>query len=71
MMIVRSAPSLTVFVPGWDLHKARIILSPLFVKRPSLRSGWADAAKLMRERGEDRLIGGVTPTRFDDEEWEW
>ncbi len=35
------------------------------------RSGWADAAKLMRNRGEDRLIGGVMPTHFDDEEWEW
>jgi antitoxin MazE len=35
------------------------------------RSGWADAAKLMRERGEDRLIGDVTPSRFDNEEWEW
>ncbi len=33
------------------------------------RSGWAEAAKRMRRRGEDRLLEEPTPTRFDDEEW--
>jgi len=35
------------------------------------RPGWAAAAKRMRARGEDRSLDGPTPTRFDQEEWEW
>ena len=35
------------------------------------RSGWADAARRMRERNDDRLRDPLTPTRFDEEEWEW
>jgi len=38
-------------------------------KRP--REGWAEAAKLLRERGDDRLIDAPTSTRFDEKEWEW
>jgi len=25
----------------------------------------------MRAEGEDKLIDGLAPTRFDTEEWEW
>lgn len=39
------------------------------VRRP--RSGWAAAARHMRERNEDRLLDAPTPTRFDAEEWRW
>jgi len=39
------------------------------VKTP--RSGWADAARKMRQREDDRLLDPLIPTRFDDEEWEW
>ena len=35
------------------------------------RAGWAQAAKEMHERDEDRLVPPTTPTRFDEEEWEW
>ncbi|HEV8643362.1 MAG TPA: AbrB/MazE/SpoVT family DNA-binding domain-containing protein [Methylomirabilota bacterium] len=35
------------------------------------RSGWAEAAKRMRQRAEDRLVAGPTPTRFDDKDWKW
>jgi antitoxin MazE len=35
------------------------------------RAGWAAAAKAMRAAAADRLIDPSTPTRFDDEEWEW
>ncbi len=35
------------------------------------RHGWSEAAKQLREREEDRLVDGPTPTRFDDEEWRW
>ncbi|MGO9567280.1 MAG: AbrB/MazE/SpoVT family DNA-binding domain-containing protein [Desulfomonilaceae bacterium] len=35
------------------------------------RSGWADAAKRMRESDEDLLLDPPTPTSFDEREWEW
>jgi antitoxin MazE len=39
------------------------------IRRP--RAGWAEAAQLMRQRGEDHLIDAPTATQFDDEEWVW
>lgn len=39
------------------------------VRRP--RSGWAAAAKRMRDRGDDRLLDEAIATKFDREEWEW
>ncbi len=38
-------------------------------RRP--RAGWADAARLMRERNDDRLDPGGNRTRFERAEWEW
>ena len=35
------------------------------------RFGWAEAAKAMHARGEDRLLDENTSTRFDDETWQW
>jgi antitoxin MazE len=35
------------------------------------RSGWAEAAKRLRQRDKDLLLDPPTPTRFDDKEWEW
>lgn len=35
------------------------------------RAGWADAARAARERNEDAMLDEPTPTRFDEEEWEW
>lgn len=35
------------------------------------RSGWAEAAKLAHERGDDGLLDEPTPTQFDETEWEW
>lgn len=43
----------------------RILIS----KTAKPRAGWAEAARRMRERGEERLIDPPTPTRFDKEEW--
>lgn len=37
----------------------------------SAREGWAEEARAMAERGEDRLLDPEVPTAFDDEEWEW
>jgi len=35
------------------------------------RAGWREAAQRLRDRNEDRLLESPTPTRFDEEEWEW
>jgi antitoxin MazE len=35
------------------------------------RAKWAEAAKLLHERGGDRLLDEPTPTQFDETEWEW
>lgn len=35
------------------------------------RADWAEAAKLVHERGEDGLLDEPTPTRFDESEWAW
>ena len=44
-----------------------IVITP--ASRP--RAGWSEAAQRLRNRNEDRLLDPPTPTRFDDEEWEW
>jgi antitoxin MazE len=38
---------------------------------PRPRAGWAEAAKLVRSRDDDRMLDEPTSTRFDDEEWKW
>ena len=38
---------------------------------PQPRAGWAEAAKEMRTKGDDRLIDEPLPTEFDREEWQW
>jgi antitoxin MazE len=35
------------------------------------REGCAEAARLMRQRDEDRLLDDPVGRRFDNEEWEW
>ena len=35
------------------------------------RAGWAEAAKAMHARGEDRLLDEPSGTRFDDDDWQW
>mgnify|MGYP001295974741 CR=1 FL=1 len=43
----------------------------IIARATSARSGWADAARRMSQRDEDRLLDAPTPTDFDKEEWEW
>jgi antitoxin MazE len=38
-------------------------------KRP--RVGWAEAAKQMRQAGDDGLLDAAIPTEFDEQEWRW
>ena len=49
------------------VREGAIIISP--ANGP--RDGWAEAAKQLRERQEDGLVDDLTPTRFDDDEWQW
>jgi len=35
------------------------------------RSGWADAARQIREHGQDGLLNEPTSTEFDEKEWRW
>ena len=43
----------------------------VIARSASARSGWADAARQMRQHAEDRLLDSPTPTRFDEKEWQW
>jgi antitoxin MazE len=43
----------------------------IIARATSARSGWADAARQMRQRDEDRLLDAPTPTHFDEKEWQW
>jgi antitoxin MazE len=35
------------------------------------REGWAKRFKELAQRGADEPLDPYTPTRFDEEEWEW
>ena len=35
------------------------------------RAGWADAAKTMHARGDDRLLDAATANQFDEKDWQW
>jgi len=35
------------------------------------RAGWAEAAEMVRERGEDGLLDEPVATTFDESEWTW
>ena len=52
-----------------ELHAEPGRLVVQATRRP--RTGWAKAARAMRERAHDALLDEPTPTRFDREEWEW
>ena len=43
----------------------------VIARATSARSGWADAARQMRQRDEDLLLDPLVPTLFDEKEWEW
>jgi len=50
-----------------SVEEGRLVVKPI----PKVREGWAEAAQLMAERGEDALIDPEVPTVFDEEEWDW
>ncbi len=50
-----------------QVRDGAIIIRPL--RAP--RSGWEDAARVLRENSGDYLLDSPVPTRFDEGEWEW
>ncbi|MPZ14820.1 MAG: AbrB/MazE/SpoVT family DNA-binding domain-containing protein [Chloroflexi bacterium] len=50
-----------------SVEEGRLIVHPV----RGVREGWAEAARAMAERGDDRLLEPETPTAFDASEWEW
>ncbi len=50
-----------------DVRDGAVVIA----RAPSARSGWADEARQMRQRGEDLLLDPPVPTLFDEKEWEW
>ena len=50
----------------------RIVEAGILIEgSPDARVGWDEAARRVRERGDDRLIDEVVPTEFDQTEWTW
>lgn len=43
----------------------------VIARATSARSGWADAARQMRQRNDDLLLDPPVPTLFDEKEREW
>ena len=35
------------------------------------RAGWAEQLRAMAAAGDDKMLDEPTPTKFDEEEWEW
>ena len=50
-----------------QVREGAVVIRPLHAPR----SGWEEAAKALRGSLEDGLLDAPTPTRFDEDEWEW
>ena len=50
-----------------DVREGRLVVTPT----KQARSGGADAAREMKERGKGGVLGAYVPTRFDAQEWTW
>lgn len=50
----------------------RVQEGAIVIARAALpRSGWAEAARRLRQCDEDVLLDPPTRTRFDEKEWKW
>ena len=50
----------------------RVVESGILIERVySPRAGWREAARELRERGEDGLLDEPVASDFDISEWEW
>ena len=50
-----------------DVRDGAVVIA----RATSARSGWADAARQMRQRNDDLLLDAPVLTFFDEKEWEW
>ncbi len=50
-----------------EVREGTVVITPLSLPR----DGWAEAARLLREREEDHLRDEPTATQFDRKEWRW
>jgi antitoxin MazE len=78
--IVRVGNSRGIRVPKAQLDQAQLPEEVELYAQPGRlvvrgakhpRTGWAEAARLMRERAQDQLLDEPTATHFDQEEWVW
>jgi antitoxin MazE len=78
--IVRIGNSKGIRIPKTLLQEAQLkdavditVENGALVVRPvrKVREGWAEAARLMHERGEDKPLYGYVPREFDEHEWDW
>ena len=78
--IVQIGNSRVIWLPEWIFVEAQLTdeveleaePGQIVIRRGNRpRSGWAVAARKMRERDEDQLLDPATPTQFDEKEWKW
>ena len=50
-----------------EIRDGELVISP----SERLRDGWAESARVLAERGEDKLLDPILPTDFDEQEWQW
>jgi antitoxin MazE len=50
-----------------SVQRDRLVIRP--AQRP--RAHWGEQFRVMGERGDDRLLDDLTPTQWDQDEWEW
>jgi antitoxin MazE len=74
--IVRIGNSRGIRVPKLLLEQAQLPEEVILQAEPGrlvvrarrrIRDGWSEAARTLREHGDDRLLEAPAPTRFDDE----
>jgi antitoxin MazE len=55
-----------------DIVDLRVVAGEIVIcPVESARVGWAEAARSLSTRGGDGLLDESSPTKFDQEEWEW
>jgi len=50
-----------------EIRDGELVISP----SERLRDGWVESARVLAERGEDKLLDPVLSTDFDEQEWQW
>lgn len=56
-----------IYAPAYKGTRKHIVIA----RAAAPRSGWAEAARKMRQRDEDKMLDSSTATRFDEEECRW